>query len=57
MKKKYLVKGMSCSACVSSVEKAVCKIEGVTNVNVSLMNNTLELETNTLVKTNVFLIE
>jgi len=48
MKKKYLVKGMSCSACVSSVEKAVCKIEGVTNVNVSLMNNTLELETDTV---------
>ena len=45
MKKKFLVKGMSCSACVSSVEKAVCKIEGISNVNVSLMNNSLELET------------
>lgn len=45
MKKKFLVKGMTCSACVGYVEKAVKKIDGVSNINVSLLNNTLELET------------
>lgn len=45
MKKKFIVKGMTCSACVSHVEKAVKKIENVSQVNVSLLNNTLELET------------
>ena len=45
MKKKFLVKGMTCSACVSAVERAVNKVEGVCNINVSLLNNTLELET------------
>ena len=48
MKKKFLVKGMTCSACVSAVEKAVCKFEGITNVNVSLLNNSLELETDNI---------
>ncbi len=45
MKKKFLVKGMTCSACVGYVENAVKKIDGVSNINVSLLNNTLELET------------
>lgn len=45
MKKKFIVTGMTCSACVAHVEKAVNKIDGVNNVNVSLLNNTLELET------------
>ena len=45
MKKKFLVKGMTCSACVGYVEKAVKKIDGISNINVSLLNNTLELET------------
>jgi len=48
MKKKFLIKGMSCAACVSHVEKAVCKLEGVSEVNVSLLNNTLTLETETV---------
>ncbi len=48
MKKKFSVKGMSCSACVSSVEKAVLKLDDVKNVNVSLLNNSLELETENL---------
>ena len=48
MKKKYSIKGMSCASCVSHVEKAVKKIEDVNNVVVSLMNNTLELETTTV---------
>ena len=38
MKKKFLVKGMTCSACVSAVERAVNKVEGVCNINVSLLS-------------------
>lgn len=45
MKKKYLVKGMTCAACVGHVERAVKKLDGVENVNVSLLTNTLELDT------------
>ncbi len=48
MKKKFDVKGMSCASCVSHVEKAVLKLGHVSNVNVSLLNNTLELETDVL---------
>ncbi len=48
MKKKFLIKGMSCASCVSHVEKAVNKLEGVTDVTVSLLNNTLTLETDTV---------
>ncbi len=36
MKKKYLVEGMSCSACSSSVERVVKKIKGVKNASVNL---------------------
>lgn len=45
MRKKYIVKGMSCAACVGHVERAVKKLDGVENVNVSLLTNTLELDT------------
>ena len=48
MKKKFLIEGMSCSACQARVNKAVSKIDGVYNVNVNLVNNTLDLETETV---------
>ncbi|MCR5608867.1 MAG: heavy metal translocating P-type ATPase, partial [Lachnospiraceae bacterium] len=41
---KYDVKGMSCAACVSHVEKAVCKVEGVQSVEVSLLTNSMEVQ-------------
>ena len=41
MRKKYIVKGMSCAACVGHVERAVKKLDGVENVNVSLLTNIL----------------
>ena len=45
MQKRFIIKGMSCAACVSHVEKAVKKLDGVYDVNVSLLNNTLTLNT------------
>ena len=39
MKQKFNVYGMHCAACVSHVDKAVSKIEGVNKVNVSLLSN------------------
>lgn len=37
MKKKYEVSGMMCAACQANVDRAVAKLDGVTNVNVSLL--------------------
>ena len=48
MRKKFCVKGMSCASCVSHVEKAVAKLGNSENINVSLLNNTLELDTDIL---------
>ena len=48
MRKKFCVKGMSCASCVSHVEKAVAKLGNSENINVSLFNNTLELDTDIL---------
>lgn len=38
---KYLVKGMTCSSCVAHVEKAVKKVNGVKEVSVSLLTNSM----------------
>lgn len=48
MKKKFIVKGMNCASCVAHVEKAVKKLNDVSEVKVSLMTNTLELETHSI---------
>ncbi len=42
--KKYTVTGMSCAACQSRVEKAVCNIDGVKEVSVSLLTNSMQVE-------------
>lgn len=45
MKKvKFDIQGMSCSSCSSHVEKAVSKLEGVKNVNVNLLSNSMVTE-------------
>ncbi len=44
MKQKYNVTGMSCAACTAHVEKAVRKLSGVTEVEVSLMTNSMTAE-------------
>lgn len=41
---KYEISGMSCAACVSRVEKAVSKLEGVTECSVNLLTNSMVLE-------------
>jgi len=41
---KYIVTGMSCAACVARVEKAVSKLEGVKEVSVSLLTNSMGVE-------------
>lgn len=40
-KKKFLVTGMTCAACVSHVEKAVNAVDGVKQTDVSLMTNSM----------------
>lgn len=44
MKKKYEVTGMMCAACQANVNRAVAKIEGVKNVNVSLLGKNMVVE-------------
>lgn len=41
MNQKYNVTGMSCSACSAAVEKSVKKLEGVEDVNVNLLSNSM----------------
>ena len=42
--KKFDITGMSCSACSARVEKAVKKLEGVENCEVSLLTNSMTVE-------------
>lgn len=44
MKQKFDVTGMSCAACSSRVEKCVSKLEGVDNVAVNLLANSMVVE-------------
>lgn len=41
---KYNVTGMTCAACSARVEKAVSKVEGVDNVQVNLLTNSMMVE-------------
>ena len=42
--KQYNVTGMSCAACSARVEKAVCKVPGVTACSVSLLTNSMGVD-------------
>lgn len=44
MKEKYDITGMTCSACSAHVEKAVKKLEGMKNVSVNLLQNSMIVE-------------
>ncbi len=58
MKEKFNVSGMTCSSCSANIEKSVGKLDGVTEVNVNLLQNTMVVEydegkvgTDTIIKT------
>lgn len=44
MKERFVVTGMTCSACSSHVEKSVSKLTGVENVSVNLLTNSMQVE-------------
>lgn len=44
MKEKFDVTGMTCSACSSRVEKCVRRLDGVKEVNVNLLTNSMQVE-------------
>lgn len=46
MKQKFTVTGMTCSACSAHVDKAVRRLEGVTEVNVNLLGGSMTVEWN-----------
>ncbi|MCU0105064.1 heavy metal translocating P-type ATPase [Acholeplasma vituli] len=41
--KTFTIEGMTCAACVRSVEKAALKVEGVSSVSVNLVTNKMEV--------------
>lgn len=41
---KYMITGMSCSACSSRVEKAVSKLTGISKASVNLLTNSMQVE-------------
>ena len=44
MKQKFVVTGMTCSACSAHVDKAVRKLEGVSDVNVNLLSGSMTVD-------------
>jgi len=44
MKQKYNVTGMSCAACAAHIEKSVAKLDGVADVNVNLLQNSMTVD-------------
>ena len=48
-KRKYNVGGMTCSACSAAVQRAVQKVDGVENVNVNLLTNSMVVESSRVI--------
>ncbi|MBO2517150.1 MAG: hypothetical protein CW338_07775 [Clostridiales bacterium] len=44
MRRKFIIKGMTCAACVAHVEKAAKRVPGIEDVRVNLMDGTLTAE-------------
>ena len=57
MKQKFNVTGMTCSACSTSVEKSIKKLEGIDEVNVNLLTNSMTVNYNEEVLTTKNIIE
>lgn len=45
MKVTVKVEKLDCASCASKLERAVCKMDGVTNVNVNFMTSKMTVET------------
>lgn len=43
-KEKFQIQGMTCSACQNHVDKAVRSLDGIKEVNVNLLSNTMQVE-------------
>ena len=46
MEKNYNIEGLHCASCVSALEKAMHKLEGVQDVSVNLATNKMEIKYN-----------
>ncbi|HZJ68698.1 MAG TPA: heavy metal translocating P-type ATPase [Candidatus Eisenbacteria bacterium] len=44
MKQKFSIKGMNCSSCVQAVEKSINKLDGVEQVSVNLLTNSMQVD-------------
>ena len=44
MNSKFKVKGLDCANCAAELERAIQKIEGIKNTNISFMTERMELE-------------
>ena len=44
MKSKFKIKGIDCANCAAELERAIQKIEGIKNANISFMSERLEIE-------------
>ncbi len=44
MKSKFKVKGLDCANCAAELERAIKKLDGVENANISFMTQKMELE-------------
>lgn len=53
IEKNYDVKGMTCASCVSHVENAVKKLNGVKEVNVSLLTNSMTIKSDKDIKESI----
>lgn len=44
MKKKYDIEGMTCASCQAHIQNSIKKLDGVKDVNVSLVSNSMQVE-------------
>ncbi len=56
MKERYHISGMTCSACSSHVEKSVGKLEGIQKISVNLLTETMDVEYDEEVLTEVRIV-
>ena len=57
MEQKFNVTGMTCSACSSKVEREVSRIDGVKNVSVNLLTNSMQVDFDEAVTSNSEIIK